>query len=616
MRRLLRVNLSGGTIVDEVIPQKMAEDYVGGRGFCARYLYDEVRPGIDPLSAENNLLLAVGPLAGTSAQGLSKWVAVTKSPLTGTFTRSVGGGDFGAWLKWAGLELIILEGRAERPVYLHIKDGNYEIRDAAPIWGKTTGETQAYLKKEHGPKARMVCVGPAAEKLVRYSPIISDRRAAGRGGTGTIMGSKNLKAIVVEAERKEALVDPEGFKKLVRQQVKACKEGLGSDVFKEYGSVQGLDYFYPTFGSIPMLNWRYAELKGWPENIGMWPYSKITQKHVGCYSCMFVCGKVRKMSSGPYAGLTTEGPQFETAWAFSGTTGCTNLEATLTANHMCCELGVDTISTGNSIGFAYELFEKGILTTRDTDGLVLKYGDHEPMLKLVEKIARREGFGDLLAEGTKRAAARIGKGAEEYAMQVKGLELPGYDPRARKAMGMNFALGNMGANHNYGWPQQEIGDANPRILDPSADEGQGDVIKFNHDQTAALELTVACIFPSHHLQFFGLELIAKLLDAALGQSKFGSEDYLWYVGEKVYNLERCFNVREGFSRKDDTLPRRFYTEPLRGGVRDGEVIRKPDAIIDQYYDASGWDRNGIPTRETLVSLGLEEVDRDIAGFRQ
>ena len=615
MRKLLRVDLSEGNASEENIPQKVAEDYVGGRGLCAKYLYDEVPQGVDPLGPENKLLLAVGPLAGTSAQGMSKWLSVAKSPLTNTFTRSVGGGDFGAWLKWAGLELVILENRAAQPVYLHIKDGRCEIRDAAAIWGKTTGEAQAYLTEEHGPKSRMVCVGPAAENLVRYGPIISGRRAAGRGGTGTVMASKNLKAIVVESERKDTLIDPTGFRELVKQQVKDCKEGLGSDVFREYGSVQGLDYFYPAFGSIPMRNWRSAELQGWPENIGMWPYNEITQWHVGCYSCMFVCGKVRKIPEGPYAGITTEGPQFETAWAFSGTTGCTNLNATLVANHLCCELGMDTISTGNTIGFAYELFEKGILTEKDTDGLALKYGDHGPMLKLIEKICARDGIGDILAEGTKRAAAHIGKGAEDYAMQVKGLELPGYDPRSRKAMGMNFALGNMGANHNYGWPQQEIGDANPRLLDPAADEGQGDVIKFNHDQTAALELTVACIFPSHHLQFFGLELIAKMLEAALGEPKFGSEDYLWHVGERVYNLERCFNVREGFNRKDDKLPKRFLTEPLQGGVRDGEVLRKPDAIIDQYYDVRGWDRNGIPTKETLLRLGLRDVDRDVAPFR-
>ena len=198
----------------------------------------------------------------------------------------------------------------------------------------------------------------------------------------------------------------------------------------------------------------------------------------------------------------------------------------------------------------------------------------------------------------------------------KGLEMPGYDPRARKAMGMNWALSNMGANHNYGWPQQEIGDPKPRVLDPAADEGQGDVIMYNHDSTAALELGIACIFPSHHLQFYGLELMGKMLAAALGEGRFASEDYLMTAGERVYNLERCFNIREGFDRKDDTLPRRMFAEPLRGGVRDGEVIRNPDAIIDQYYDVRGWDRNGIPTPQTLARLGLESQDADVSRYRR
>ncbi|MBE0480333.1 MAG: aldehyde ferredoxin oxidoreductase family protein [Dehalococcoidia bacterium] len=616
MRRLLRVNLSSGKTGVEDIPAATAEDFVGGRGFCAKYLYDGVKPGTDPLGPENKLLLVAGPLAGTSAQAFSKWIAVTKSPLSNTFTRSVGGGDFGAWLRWAGLELIILEGKAPEPSYLYIHDGGCEIRNASPIWGKSTSQSQRYLKKEHGPAARLVCIGPAAEKLVLYAPIICDRRAAGRGGTGTVMASKNLKAIVIESSRRDLVANPAEFRRLVRQQVNAMKQGLGFDVFLEYGTVQGLDYFYPVFGSIPMKNYRYGELPGWSDNIGMWPYAKLTQKHVGCYSCALKCGKVRKITEGPYAGITTEGPQFETAWAFSGPSGCHDTQATLVANHLCYELGLDTISTGNTIGFAYELFEKGILTAKDTDGLMLKYGDPAPMLALVEKIARREGVGDILAEGVKRAAAYFGKGSEQYAMHVKGLEMPGYDPRARKAMGMNFALSNMGACHNYGWPQQEIGDPRPRLLDPAADEGQGDVIKYNHDSTAALELGIACIFPSHHLAFFGLDLMGSMLAAATGVTKFENEDYLMYTGEKVYNLERCFNTREGFDRKDDALPRRMYTEPLKGGVRNGEVVRKPDAILDQYYDLRGWDRNGIPAARTLARLGLDRVDKDIARFRR
>ncbi|MCX5995845.1 MAG: aldehyde ferredoxin oxidoreductase family protein, partial [Chloroflexi bacterium] len=533
----------------------------------------------------------------------------------GTFTRNCGGGDFGAWLKWAGFELIILEGKSAKPSYLYIKDGTYEILDASAIWGKTTSQAQEYLKKKYGTKARMICVGPAAEKMVRYAGIFSGRRAAGRNGVGTVMASKNLKAVVIEADRKEELANPAEFKKLVQQQVKGYKGGLGFEPFRDYGTPMGVDYPGFAMGTFPVRNFRSADLEGW-EKISFLQYAAITQKHSGCYACMLKCGKTRTVPDGPYAGVNSEGPHYETIWAFTGPTACTDLGATVMADHMCCELGLDTISTGNSIGFAYELFEKGILTARDTDGLVLKYGDPEPMLKLIEKIGRREGLGDILAEGVKRAAEHIGKGSAEYAMHVKGLEMPGYEPRAMKALGMNYALSNTGANHCYGYAQQEMGNPRPRLVDAAADEDKGDIVKYNQDYVAAIELTNACTFPANNLELFGLELIANMLVAALGETKFGSADYLWHVGEKVYNLERCFNIRDGFSRKDDTLPKRMYTEPLQGGMRDGEIIRKPDVIIDEYYEARGWDSNGIPTQETLARLGLKEVDKDIAKFRR
>jgi len=613
MRKLLRVDLSRGSTREEEIPPDVAESYVGGRGFGARYVYDEIAPKTDPLGPENKLMIGTGPLSGTGAQSMSKWMVCTKSPLTDTFTRSSGGGDFGAWLKWAGLEMMVFEGAAAKPVYLHIKDGECRILDAGALWGKTTGETQAYLRKAYGARSRAICIGPGAERRVRYAGIFSGRRAAGRGGTGTVMASKNLKAVVVEAERSEDLADPEGYKKLVREQVKGYKEAMGVDLFRDYGTPMGVD-LGSAMGYFPVRNFREGILEG-HENILFGMYAAITQKHTGCYACMLKCGKTRTVADGPYAGTTSEGPHYETIWAFTGPTGCADLGATVAADRLCCELGIDTISTGVAIGFAYELFEKGILTTKDTDGLVLKYGDPEPMVRLVEKIGAREGLGGVLAEGVKRAADCIGKGAEEFAMHVKGQEFPGYDPRALKTMAMNYALSNVGANHCYGYAQQEMGNPRPRVLDPTTEEDKGDVVKYNHDYVAALELAGACIFPGNSLECFGLDLVARMLAAATGVGRFGSEDYLWHVGEKTYNLERCFNVREGFSRKDDTLPRRMFTEPLRGGLRDGEMIRKPDTVIDEYYEVRGWDRDGIPTRETLARLGLEEVDRDIAQFR-
>jgi aldehyde:ferredoxin oxidoreductase len=614
MRKLLRVNLSNGAIKEENIPQKIATDYLGGRGFGSKYLYDEVPAGTDPLGKQNKLLVGTGLLAGTGAQSLSKWMVYTKSPLTGTFTRNCGGGDFGAWLKWAGFELIIFEGKAAKPAYLYIKDGTYETLDAKDIWGKTVSQTQEYLKKKHGAKARMICVGPAAEKMVRYAGIFSGRRTAGRNGVGTVMASKNLKAVVIEADRKEELANPAEFKKLVQQQVKGYKGGLGFEPFRDYGTPMGVDIPGFAMGTFPVRNFRSNDLEGW-DKLSFLQYAAITQKHSGCYACMLKCGKTRTVTEGPYAGVNSEGPHYETIWAFTGPTGCTDLGATVKADYMCCELGLDSISTGNSIGFAYELFEKGILTTKDTDGLVLKYGDPEPMLKLVEKIGRREGLGDILAEGVKRAAEKIGKGAEQYAMHVKGLEMPGYEPRAMKALGMHYALSNTGANHCYGYAQQEMGNPRPRLVDAAADDGKGDIVKYNQDYVAAVELVNACTFPANNLELFGLELIANMLVAALGETKFGSADYLWHVGEKVYNLERCFNIRDGFSRKDDALPKRMYTEPLIGGMRDGEIIRKPDVIIDEYYEARGWDKNGIPTKATLKRLGLDDLDKDIAKFR-
>ncbi|UCC60243.1 MAG: hypothetical protein JSV02_11085, partial [Dehalococcoidia bacterium] len=358
MRRLLRVNLSSGSIKEEGISNSIAESFVGGRGFGAKYVYDEIPPNTEPLSPENKLMLGTGPMAGTNAQSLSKWMAYTRSPLTGTYTRSSGGGDFGAWLKWAGFEMMIIEGKAAQPVYLYIKDNKYELRDAGLIWGKTTGEAQAYLRKEHGARARTLCVGPAAEKLVRYAGIFSGRRTAGRGGTGTVMAFKNLKAVVVETMRNESLANLEAFKKLVKQQVKGYKEAMGFEPFRDYGTPMGVDFPGFAAGTFPVCNFRSGILEGW-EKLSFMQYAAITQKHTGCYSCMLKCGKFREVADGPYAGVTSEGPHYETIWAVSGPTGCTDLGATVAADRLCCELGLDTISTGVAIGFAYELFERG-----------------------------------------------------------------------------------------------------------------------------------------------------------------------------------------------------------------------------------------------------------------
>lgn len=601
--KFLRVNLSTGDIKQEVIPEKTVRDFVGGRGIGAKYLYDELHPGIEPLSPDNKLLLVTGHLAGTSAQATSRWMAVTKGPATGTFTRSVGGGDFGAWLRWAGFDFILLEGKAKKPVYLYIEGDRPEIREAGPLWGMDTQKVQDKLKEMHGANTRAACIGPAGEKLVRFAAIFSDRRCAGRGGTGAVMGSKNLKAVAIRAARKENLANPEEFRKLVQEQVEAFKGGFHFNEFRQAGTtgnVAGMNII----GIYPVRNFRDGELKGW-QAIGPEEYAKITEKHIGCYSCMIQCGKIRKAPSGPYVGISNEGPEYESIWAFSGTIDCADIGATLAADYLCDNLGLDTISAGCVIGFAYELFERGILTVKDTDGLQLNWGNHASMIKLIEKMGHREGLGDILAEGALRAARRIGKGAEAYAMHVKGLELPAYEPRGAKGLGLNFATANVGGNHNYGYSMQELyGVPIPRAVDRLADEGKGDITKINQDFTAFWELSNICVFPAL-LGWFTPQLFGKMLVAATGVPEFGDLAYLNTAAERVYNLEHLFNIREGFSRKDDTLPRRMLAEPLGKGASQGAVIKKLDTLLDEYYQARGWNREGVPTAEKLKQLGLE-----------
>jgi aldehyde:ferredoxin oxidoreductase len=417
--RFLRINLSNGKTITESVPEKVAIDFIGGRGYGIRYLYEEIPPNIDPLGEDNKLIVISGPLAGASAQAVSRWMVCTKSPLTGAFARSVCGADFGAWLKFAGYEFIIIEGKAERPVYIHLTEDSCQINDAGDLWGKETKETQEWLRQRYGRSSRTACIGPAGERLVKYAAIVSDRRTAGRCGTGTVMGSKNLKAITITAERNVQLHDPISFKKLVREQVDAIKESRAFQFHKEWGTTCTQNVTNE-IGIYPVKNFRYGQQIGYEKITGA-EYRKFRTGGIGCYSCPAKCGKAHIVQDGPYAGAYSEGPEYESIWAFTGPIDSTDIAASIIADKRCDDLGLDTISAGNCIGFAYELYEKGILSKKDTDGLELIYGNHAAMVALVDKIALREGIGDILAEGSLRAASSIGNGAEAYAIQVKGL---------------------------------------------------------------------------------------------------------------------------------------------------------------------------------------------------
>jgi aldehyde:ferredoxin oxidoreductase len=618
--KFLRVNLSKTELHTETVPEQVRKYFMGGRGFGIKYLYDEVASGVDPLGPENKLLLLNGPLAGTNAQSCSRWAVYTKSPLTGTVMRGICGGDFGAWMKWAGLDFIIIEGKAEKPVYLYIEEGRGDIRDASEVWSNDTVLTQESLRKIHGPNVRTACIGPAGERLVLYSAICSGRRTASRGGTGTVMGSKNLKAVAINAKRRIKVHDPIAFAQLVKEQIRSYRATEGSKImlpgfnfkgFSKYGT--GGIQLANIKGYFPVRNFRYGVMDGY-KKLTTHEFGKLIQQDTGCYGCMIRCGKIRTVRGGLYDGASTEGPEFDSIWAFSGAIDSDEIGPVIAADALCDDLGLDTVSTGNTIGFAFELFERGLITSKDTDGFELTWGNSTVLLPLIRKIARREGFGDLLADGTKRMAERIGKNSIEYAMQVKGLELPAYDPRGCKAQGFSFATSNMGANHNYGYAFQEVmGLPFPRAVDRWAEVGNGDIVKFNQDYGALSDTPIVCAFPWDH-GWLSIELVGKLLLAATGIAEFEDPDYLMKVGERICNLERCFNARDGFSRKDDTLPRRFLEEPLQNGPAEGQVITHLDALLDEYYDLRGWTRDGIPTSEKLEKLRLSTVIKDIEKF--
>ncbi len=601
--RFLRVDLSRGVSQVETIPEELIREFVGGRGLGIRYLYQEVEPGIDPLGPDNKLILSIGPLAGTMAQGFSRWMALTRSPLTDGYARSVAGADFGAWIRFAGYDFILIEGRAERPVYIYLEGDQCQIRDADFLWGKNTQETQEILQGVHGNHTRSACIGPAGENLVRFAVIASARRTASRGGVGTVMGSKNLKAVAINARRRDTIHDPAAFKELARWQAGALRDSKQRQHMSNVGTTYAAEQFNE-MGLWPVRNFQEGRMEN-IEKLSSDAYTNIKTGQFGCYSCGVRCGQVHRVAGGSYAGAQSEGPEYETIWSFGGDLVNDNIASTVAADALCDLVGIDTISMGNIVAFTMELFQREILTRRDTDGLDLTWGNHRAMIELIHKTASREGIGDLLAEGVKRAAEGIGKGAEDYAMHVKGLEISAYEPRAAKAQGLNYATANNGASHNYGYARQELfGARQPRAVDRFADDGKGDITAWNQIMAAANEVGILCNFASAGVM--NLEVMGKLLVAATGFAEFADPQYLERVGERIVCLERCFIAREGFSRKDDRLPKRMLTEPLQNaGPSTGQVVRKLDTLLDEYYAAMGYGPNGIPTPQKLAELGLD-----------
>jgi len=602
--KILRINLTERSVSFEDLPEDMVRAYVGGRGFGIKMLYDEVGPQVSPLDPENKLIFVVGPLNGTPVQSSSRWMVVTKSPLSGGYIRSVGGANFGAEMKFAGIDVIVVEGKADRPVYLLIRDDNVEIKDATHLWGRLTNETEIGIREEvHDPKIRVACIGPSGEKLIRFAGIVSESRIAARGGVGAVMGSKNLKAIAIRGSKKVALAEKETIKEATKEIIEVSKKNPLFEPFSRLGTLSVVSWMHE-MGVYPVRNFREGVLKG-IECLDSEEFAKIKVKDSGCHKCYLHCGSIMQETEGPFAGPAADGPEYETTNTFGGLIGSNSRGLVCSANKICDDYGIDTISAGGTIAFAMELYERGIINDRDTDGIELRWGDHGAIQKILNKIVKREGFGAVLAEGVKRAAEEIGKGSDRFAMHVKGLEMPAYDPRAAKAHGLNLVTSNIGASHCLGFATQELF-GEPEPVDRFAIEGKGLLAKQNQDFTTFFETGITCLF-SFAFGFMALPIYPRLLSGVTGIEDFSDENYHWQVSERIWNLERAYNVREGFTRKDDNFPQRFLEDSPQNGPCKGQVVElKP--MLDDYYEARGWNKEtGIPTREKLEGLGLMNV---------
>ncbi|MFA4662137.1 aldehyde ferredoxin oxidoreductase [Pyrococcus kukulkanii] len=599
--KILRVNLSDGTIKEEKFDESFAKKWLGTRGFGIYYLLKEMDPKVDPFSPENKLIFATGPLTGTSAPTGGRYMVITKSPLTGYIAMANSGGYFGAELKFAGWDAIIVEGKADHPVYIYINEENVEIRDASHLWGKLVSETEEKLKEEVGDKnVQIASIGPAGENKVRFAAVMNNgHRAAGRGGVGAVMGSKNLKAIVVRGHKRVEVADKGKFMEVVREKIeKLKKDPVAGGGLPKYGTAVLVNIINEN-GLYPTRNFQTGVFKYAYEQSGEAMAAKYLVRNKPCFACPIGCGRVNKL---PTLGVT-EGPEYESTWALGANLGINDLAAIIEANHFADEYGMDTISLGGTLATAMELYERGLLKQEDIGGdnvPPFRFGNTEVLHYWIHKIATREGFGDVLAEGGYRLAEKFN--GLEYFMGVKKQELPAYDPRGAEGHGLGYATNNRGGCHikQYMISPEILG--YPYKMDPHdiSDEKVKMVILFQ-DLTALIDAAGLCVFTTFGL---GADDYRDLLNAALGWD-FSTEDYL-KIGERIWNAERLFNLKAGLDPlKEDTLPKRLLEEPMPEGPHKGHVVRLKE-MLPRYYKFRGWTEDGRIPEEKLKELGLEE----------
>jgi len=616
--KILRVNLSDNKIAIERPSEVFYRRYLGGWGFIAYFLLKEVPPGIDPLSPMNKLIFAPGVITGAPIAGSGRNAVGAKSPLTGAFGASEAGGYFGAELKHAGFDAVIVEGKAEKPVYLWIHDGEAEIRDASHLWGMYIAESQNAIRKELGdPLIRTAQIGPGGERLVRYACIINDLKyTAGRTGMGAVMGSKNLKAIAVRGSLKTEVADRETLRRLSKWLLENLQELCGS--LHEYGTGRNLRSGVES-GNLPTHNFRDGEFKN-PEGISSetWKKKGILIGMEGCYACPIRCKKICKVEEPYTVNPEYGGPEYETMAALGSCCGIDDGKAVCKAHELCQKYTLDTISTGVTIAFAMECYENGLLTKKDTEGIELKFGNANAMLKMIELIGERKGIGDLLAEGSLRAAKKIGGEAIKFAVQVKGQEVPMHEPRLKRSLALGYAVSPTGADHvhnlhdigltteegfktRYYAPLRAFGILEPIPLE-LLNAKKIRALIYHVNWRILLNCLLMCIYPP-----WSVNQIVEIVRAVTGWDTSSWE--LMKVGERSLNLARVFNLREGFTEKDDWLPDRFFHPTTSGPLSKVAVNEKTlERAKHTYYRMMGWDENtGTPTRGKLEELDISWV---------
>jgi len=600
--KILNIDLKTQSIKVEKTNLEDAKNFIGAKGLGAKILFDRLPPKTDPLSPNNILMFTTGPLTGTSSQTSGRGTVVTKSPQTGLFVDSHFGGFFAMEQKKAGWDLIIVNGKSEKPVYIIVIDNKAQFKDASKLWGMECLKTHNFLQKTEG-KSRTAVIGPAGENLVKFSAITFDgHRHAGRGGTGAVMGSKNLKAIVLRGSNKIPIHNPDDFKKKTKEVLRQIQENDFVPKRRKYGTPYWVDLINKE-GFIPTKNYQEGNFEHADEINAETMQKRIVDKGGACYNCVIACWNKSTIKKGPFKGVSLVGPEYETI-ALMGSNLCMpSIEDVAYINSRCNELGMDTISLGGVLGFAIEAYEKRIITKDDLDGKDIEWGKPKKLAKLIEDIAyRKSKAADILAEGTKIAAEKLGKKSEKLAVHVNGLEIPGYDPRGTFGMGLAYATSDRGACHQRAWTvKAELWDPE---LERFSFEKKAKIVKDVQDERAAFFSLVLCDFaPISEENCVDMWNLSTGFDHSV-------ESYL-KCGERIWNLVRLFNLREGHDPANDKLPIRLFNDPFtKGPAKDILLTKKGfDKSLQEYYSLRGWNKSGIPTKEKLKELGLEKYGK-------